>query len=92
MDSDEITREEAAAILHVSLVYLDKLIVAGVLPGVNVTDGRERILKSSLLAYKRKLRRQQKTGLKDMVEASERAGLYEVELKGVAPHRRKSEE
>ncbi|KXV09514.1 hypothetical protein CR51_10190 [Caballeronia megalochromosomata] len=89
VDSDELTREEAAKILHVSSAYLDKLIVAGLLPGVDVTEGRERILRRSVLAFKRKLGKEQKASLRSMMEASERAGLYEEELRGLPPHRRK---
>ena len=47
-----------------------------------------RILRSVLLEYRKKLKARQKEGIDAMMDASERLGLYDEELKDV-PSRRK---
>jgi excisionase family DNA binding protein len=80
-DVDELTIAEAATLLHVSRTYLDTLLAAGKLPGIHETrEGDRRIPRAEVLAFKERLVITQKRGLKRMMEASQRMGLYDAEI------------
>jgi hypothetical protein len=42
-----------------------------------------------VIAYKKEMRKTRKLGLQDMIDASEKAGLYDLELEDVRVRRRK---
>lgn len=88
-DDDELTSEAAAKLLHVSRTHLNTLVESGALGEVRRTaGGHRRISKSAVLEYKEKSKARQAKGLDEMMEASRRLGLYDVELANI-PVRRK---
>jgi excisionase family DNA binding protein len=90
MKLQKLTSEEAAKMLHVSRVFVEALIEEGRLPGAHATgDGQFRIPRVSVIAYKKEMRKTRKLGLQDMIDASEKAGLYDLELEDVRVRRRK---
>ena len=83
-ETDELTSEEAAKLLHVSRTHLNTLVDTGRLGEVSRTAGRHRrISKAAVLQYKAASKERQAKGLDAMAEASERLGLYDQELEGV---------
>lgn len=83
-ETDELTSEEAAKLLHVSRTHLNTLVDMGRLGEVCRTAGRHRrIPKAAVLQYKAASKERQAKGLDAMAEASERLGLYDQELEGV---------
>jgi excisionase family DNA binding protein len=77
---------EAALVLHVSRQYFDQLVRTGKLGPVRFTrDGHRRFAASNLLAYKKRFKVTQRAGLKKMMEATRRMGLYDAELDGTPP-------
>jgi excisionase family DNA binding protein len=85
---EDLTCEEAAEILHVSVVYLGKLIAEQRLVGVRPDrKGEFLIPRASVLAYKKNVKRRQRAGLDQMIAASERSGLYESELEDIPVRR-----
>lgn len=85
---DLLTIEDAAKLLFVSPKHIHLLIQRGDLPVQETPEGGMRILRSVLLEYRKKLKARQKEGIDAMMDASERLGLYDEELKDV-PSRRK---
>ena len=84
-ESDELTSEEAAKLLHVSRTHLNTLVDTGRLGEVSRTAGRHRrISKAAVLQYKADSKKRQEKGLKAMIEASERLGLYDEEFASTA--------
>ena len=80
-EQDEmLSSEEAARLLNVSRTHVNKLIDEGLIAGAEKTEGRHRrVPKAAVLAYKRASKVKQSHGLAQMVEASERMGLYDAE-------------
>lgn len=77
----DLSTEEAAKLLHVSLKFVDELVEAGELVGAyQAQDGLRRIPRAIVSAYKEKSKAAQKKGLDQMIEASERMGLYDAEV------------
>jgi hypothetical protein len=85
---DLLTIEDAAKLLFVSPAHIHVLVQRGDLPVQETPEGGMRILRSVLLEYRKKLKARQKEGIDAMMDASERLGLYDDELKDV-PSRRK---
>lgn len=84
-DGEQLTSEVAARLLHVSRTHLNTLVDAGVLGEVSRTaGGHRRVSKAAVLAYKADSRSRQAKGLDAMAQASQRLGLYDDELAGVA--------
>jgi excisionase family DNA binding protein len=74
---------EAALVLHVSRQYFDQLVRTGKLgPSRYTRDGHRRFAASKVLAYKKRVKVTQRAGLKKMMEATRRMGLYDAELDG----------
>lgn len=89
-DPRALTSEEAADLLHVSRSHVNALADAGTLGEVMRTaGGHRRLSRAQVLAYKEQCKRTQAKGLEAMIAASEKAGLYDLELKA-APRRRRS--
>jgi excisionase family DNA binding protein len=83
-DTQELTIEDAAALLFVSQGHVRKLLSAGELNGVHVfADSEVRINRDAILALKERMRAEQKDGLAAMIEASERIGLYDTDAEGL---------
>jgi len=90
--TDGLSYEEAAALLHVSYAYLEKLIAEGKLGDISRTStGQSLIKRTAVLGYREEMRARQKEGLNTMTEASVRAGLYDDELEGLPPRERSSD-
>ena len=84
-ESDELTSEEAAKLLYVSRTRLNTLVDTGRLGEVPRTAGRHRrISKATVLQYKADSKKRQEKGLKAMIKASERLGLYDEEFASTA--------
>lgn len=89
-ETDELTSEEAAKLLHVSRTHLNTLVDTGQLGEVCRTAGRHRrIPKAAVLRYKTASKERQAKGLDAMAQASERLGLYSQEFDGVPVRSRK---
>ena len=83
-DTEELTSEAAAKLLHVSRTHLNTLVDTGQLGQVRRTaGGHRRISKAAVLQYKAASKERQAKSLDTMVEAGERLGLYDRELDGV---------
>lgn len=83
-EDEELTSEAASRLLHVSRTHLNTLADSGVLGSVRRTDGgHRRISKAALLKYKAASRQRQAKGLDATVAASQKLGLYDVELAGL---------
>ncbi|TXC80592.1 helix-turn-helix domain-containing protein [Paraburkholderia azotifigens] len=79
---NDLSFEEAAALLHVSQAYFKTLIAEGKLGDNSLTStGQGRISRTAVLEYKADMRARQKEGLNTMMKASVRSGLYDEELK-----------
>jgi hypothetical protein len=79
-----VDSNEGARLLHISRPYLDALVRSGELTVARITpDGRQWFSSAVLLAYKERLRARQRKGMKTMMEATRRTGLYEAELDGL---------
>jgi hypothetical protein len=78
----KIDRNEAARLLFVSRSHFDALVRSGkVVPARCASTGPHKLFsKAELLSYKKKQRKRQRKGLKMMVAAAERMGLYDAEL------------
>ena len=78
--------DEAALILHVSRACFDGLVRTGELVATRRTrDGRQWFSTANLLAYKERSKVRQRMGLKKMMAATQRMGLYDAELEGLPP-------
>ena len=90
MDKDGLlTVEETAKLLFVSQSHVHKLLQRGDLTAIQDTpESAVHVLRTAVLEYRKKMRAAQKAGLDAIVEASDRLGLYEMELEDL-PHRRK---
>lgn len=75
--SIEVTREQAAELLHVSPAYVDELVRGGRL-AYSKSDP-PLFTRQTVLAYRHELKKRQAQGLDNMVQASERLGLYDNE-------------
>ncbi|MDR3571328.1 MAG: hypothetical protein P4L81_03970 [Candidatus Pacebacteria bacterium] len=77
----KIDRNAGARLLFVSGSHLDALVRSGkVIPTSFGPTGPHRFLKAALLSYKKKQKKRQRKGLKKMMAASERMGLYDAEI------------
>jgi excisionase family DNA binding protein len=82
-NTEELTSEAAAKLLHVSRSHLNTLVESGRLGEVRRTPGgHRRISMAAVLQYKASSKSRQAKGLDAMIEASERLGLYDQELAG----------
>ena len=80
-EDPEMTSEGAAKLLHVSRTHLNSLIDAGELGVVRRTSGgHRRISRPAVLAYWARTKERQFEGLDEMIEASQRLGLYDAEI------------
>ncbi|WP_091792507.1 helix-turn-helix domain-containing protein [Burkholderia sp. WP9] len=77
--------DEAARLLHVSRECFDRLVRSVELSAIRhaPSGGRRWFSMAQLLAYKRRCKIQQRSGLTRMMKATERLGLYDAELKGL---------
>ncbi|BBU30265.1 hypothetical protein BTHE68_39990 [Burkholderia sp. THE68] len=90
MSSKELKSDEVAKMLHVSRNFVETLIAEGSLAGTRVAkDGQHRIPLDAVTAFKREMKMRQKLGLDSMISVSEKASLYEKELKDLPVRRRK---
>lgn len=86
-DDPEMTSEGAAKLLHVSRTHLNSLIDAGELGEVRRTSGgHRRISRSAVLAYWARTKERQLEGIDEMIEASQRLGLYDAEIDDLPDH------
>jgi hypothetical protein len=78
----KIDGNEAARLLFVSCSHFDALVRSGkVVPARCASTGPHKLFsKAELLSYKKKQRKRQRKGLKMMVAAAERIGLYDAEI------------
>lgn len=86
-----LTTKGAAKLLHMSRTHVIGLADAGLLGQVSKTaGGHRRIPEEAALAYKKQMKARQAKGLEAMVAATQRSGLYDRELEGIArpPKRR----
>jgi hypothetical protein len=93
--TEDLSLEAAAQFLGVSRTFARSLIDDGKLPSrIDKTDHRRfgRIPTSALRAYREKMRAEQRAGLQKMVEASERAGLYDAEIEELPKRQRNEDE
>lgn len=78
--TERVSLRGAARLLNVTRVYVTQLAETGQLgPEVGLEDGDRLYARPAVLAYRSKMKKRQAAGLKKMIEASERAGLYEDE-------------
>jgi hypothetical protein len=78
--------DEAALVLHVSRESFNGLVRTGKLVAIRRTgDGRQWFSTATLLAYKERSKVRQRMGLKKMMEATQRTGLYDTEQEGLPP-------
>jgi hypothetical protein len=84
----ELTLEATARLLFVSPFHVRKLIEEGKLPARTDEEGYQRIPRAAAQAYREKMRNDQRAGMERMMDASERAGLYDAETEDL-PVRRK---
>lgn len=87
-EADELTSEQAAKLLGVSRTHVNTLINSKALPASRTTGGHRRVPRAAVIAYKAQMKERQAKGLDQMVEASQKLGLYDNELEGV-PRRAK---
>lgn len=86
-DDPEMTSEGAAKLLSVSRTHLNSLIEAGEFGAVRRTSGgHRRISKSAILAYWARTKERQLEGLDEMIEASQRLGMYDAEIEDLPDH------
>jgi hypothetical protein len=79
-----ISSEAAAVTLHVSPLYFESLVVAGILtPATQGQDGHPLFSLAAVLAYKKRSKAMQRSGLTRMMHATQRLGLYDAELDGL---------
>lgn len=80
-----IDSNEAARLLFVSRSHFDGLVRSGKVTPTNCAPRAPQQLfsKAALLLYKKRQKKRQRRALKKMMEATDRAGLYEVELDGL---------
>lgn len=79
-----LSSDQAARVLNLSRTYFDRLVWAGELSAIRAPSGGRRWFSTAqLLAYKRRCKIQQRSGLTRMMKATERLGLYDLELKGL---------
>ncbi|WP_147309993.1 helix-turn-helix domain-containing protein [Paraburkholderia sp. BL6669N2] len=90
MDKDEsLTIKEAAKLLFVSPAHFRTLLQKSDLAAIQETPESDvRVLRSAVLEYKEQMRARQKAGLKEMMDASERLGLYDQEIEGPPNHKK----
>ena len=86
--ADELTSEQTAKLLGVSRTHVNMLINSKALPASRTAGGHRRVPRAAAVAYKAQMKERQAKGLDQMVEASQRLGLYDNELEGV-PRRTK---
>jgi hypothetical protein len=78
---DVIDLREAARLLHISRTAIRKLINAGTFGAIRKTQfGDDRVSRSAVLEHRAAMKRRQARGLKQMMEASTKLGLYDDEL------------
>ena len=77
MNEQDITLEQARAILKVSEQYLMKILDDGELPYHTVGSDRVIVL-SDLMYYKRKRDSARRKALEELIRISEENGLYEI--------------
>lgn len=82
-ESDTVTMEEAAKLLHVSGSYVNALVDEGKLGEVCRVNDHNRLKRDAVLAYRKQMLASRKKGLNTMMAASERMGLYDKELEGL---------
>lgn len=76
--SDRVSLREASRLLNVTRAFVTQLAESGQLgPQVGLVTGERLYARAVVLAYRAKMRMRQAEGLKKMIEATERAGLYE---------------
>jgi hypothetical protein len=86
--SDWLSAESVAKLLNVSSARVKQLANAGELGQVDMdSDGVTRLERTAVLARYEEMKRRQQTGLQKMVDGSERAGTYALEIE--APARRR---
>ncbi|MFB9125726.1 DNA-binding protein [Paraburkholderia dipogonis] len=89
--TEDLSLEAAAQFLGVSRTFVRSLIDDGKLPSrIDKTGGGRirRIPTSALRVYREKMRVRQRAGLQQMMEASERAGLYDAEIEDLPKRQR----
>ncbi|MEM5329549.1 hypothetical protein VSR34_23575 [Paraburkholderia sp. JHI2823] len=84
----ELTLDATARLLFVSPFHVRRLIDEGKLPARTDEEGIQRIPKAVAQAYREKMRKDQREGMERMMDASQRAGLYDAEIEDL-PVRRK---
>jgi excisionase family DNA binding protein len=86
-EDPEMTSEGAAKMLGVSRTHLNTLIEAGELGKVRRTSGgHRRISRSAVLIYWARTKERQFQGLDEMIEISQRLGLYDAEIDDLPDH------
>lgn len=73
--AQELTTQEAAALLGISRTYLIRVLDAGELPYTRLGSHR-RLRLADVLAYRQRSRARQQAGIADLIATSESLGLY----------------
>jgi excisionase family DNA binding protein len=80
VDDPLLSSEVAAKLLHVSRTHINMLMDTGKLGEITRTHGgHRRISRAAVLEYKTESKRRRANGMKAMVEATDRLGLYDAE-------------
>jgi hypothetical protein len=87
-NSEELPLQAVARFLFVSPQYVMRLIDEGNLPSKLNENGFLRVPLSAVQAFGVQMRKEQREGMEQMMDASERAGLYDAEIESL-PVRRK---
>lgn len=75
--TERLSLREASRLLNVTRVHVLELAETGKLgPELDSVAGERWYARSGVLAYRAEMKKRQRKGLKQMIEASERAGLY----------------
>ena len=79
-DDPLLSSEDAAKLLHVSRTHINMLMDTGKLGEITRTHGgHRRIARAAVLEYKAESKGRRANGMKAMVEATDRLGLYDAE-------------
>lgn len=87
-DSEELPLQAVARFLFTSPQYVRRLIDEGNLPSRIDENGFLRIPLSAVRAFGEKMRNEQREGMEQMMDASERAGLYDAEIENLLVRRK----
>lgn len=87
----ELSLEAVARVLFVSRSYVRRLIDEGRLSARMGDDGLPRLPLAAVMAYREQMRIRQREGMEQLMEASQRAGLYDAEAEDL-PVRRKTDD